>query len=106
MFDKIRVIEGLAETADAKEDKRNANRYGQYKIGEKALYYPDGTYIPKNVIEKVEITEETVPTKGCCGMVLTSPAVSFYVGEKKYRILADSEKQAHKMKAALDWSRV
>lgn len=97
MFEKFIPIKGCTEISDAKEDRKSAKRIGQYKISEKAVYYADGTYIPIADISGVAVETMTVPTKGCCGMVLSAPALTFQAGGFKRRIMADSEKQTQKI---------
>ena len=101
MFEKYIPAAGCRELPEAKEDKKSAKRIGQYRISEKALYYADGTYIPLADITEVRTETMTVSTKGCCGMVLQSPALVFLAGGAKRRIMTDSEKQSQKLYAAL-----
>lgn len=97
MFEKYIPVEGCIEIADAKEDRKRAKRIGQYRISEKALYYADGTYIPLAEIGGVAVETMRVPTKGCCGVVLEAPALTFQAGGAKRRIMVDSEKQMRKI---------
>ena len=97
MFEKYIPVTGCREIPDAKQDKKEAKRVGQYRISEKALYYADGTYIPLADIDGVAVETMTVPTKGCCGVVLEAPALTFQAGGVKRRIMADSEKQLRKI---------
>lgn len=97
MFEKYIPVTGCGEIPDAKQDKKSAKRVGQYKISGKALYYADGTYIPLADISGIAAEKMTVPTKGCCGVVLEAPALTFQAGGAKRRIMADSEKQLEKI---------
>lgn len=97
MFEKYMPVEGCREITDVKEDRKAAKRIGQYRVSDKAIYYADGAYIPFADISKVEIEEMTVPTKGCCGVVLKAPALTFMAGGAKRRIMMDSEKQTKKI---------
>ena len=101
MFEKYIPVSGCRELAEAKEDRKTAKRIGQYRISKKALYYADGTYIPFADIGEVAVEKMTVPTKGCCGVVLEAPALTFMAGGAKRRIMADSEKQTGKLYEAL-----
>lgn len=97
MFEKYIPVTGCQEIPDAKEDRKGAKRIGQYRISEKALYYADGTYIPLAEISRMAVETMAVPTKGCCGMVLKAPALTFQAGGAKRRIMTDSEKQLQKL---------
>ena len=97
MFEKYIPVTGCREIPDARENRKSAKRIGQYRISEKALYYADGTYIPLADISEVAVETMTVPTKGCCGVVLEAPALTFQAGGAKRRIMADSQKQLQKI---------
>lgn len=97
MFEKYIPVTGCTELSGAKEDRKAAKRIGQYRVSEKALYYADGTYIPLADISDVKVETMTVTTKGCCGVVLNAPALTFMAGGAKRRIMTDSEKQTQKI---------
>lgn len=97
MFEKYIPVAGCTELPAAKEDRKAAKRIGQYRISEKALYYADGTYIPLADISDARVETMTVTTKGCCGVVLNAPALTFMAGGAKRRIMTDSEKQTQKI---------
>lgn len=104
MFEKYIPVTGCGEISDAKQDKKSAKRVGQYKISGKALYYADGTYIPLADISGIAVEKMTVPTKGCCGVVLEAPALTFQAGGARRRIMADSEKQLRKIQELIEGS--
>lgn len=104
MFEKYIPVSGCTELLDAKEDRKAAKRIGQYRISGKALYYADGTYIPFADISDLKIETMTVPTKGCCGVVLEAPAITFQAGGAKRRIMTDSEKQTRRIFEAITCS--
>lgn len=101
MFEKYIPVSGCTELPDAKEDRKGAKRVGQYRISEKALYYADGTYIPLADMSDIKMETMTVPTKGCCGIVLEAPALTFWAGGAKRRVMADSQKQMQRLYAAI-----
>lgn len=93
MFEKYIPVTGCRELPNAKEDRKTAKRIGQYRVSSEALYYADSTYIPLADMSELHTEEMSVPTKGCCGIVLQAPAIVFFAGGAKRRIMADSEKQ-------------
>lgn len=97
MFEKYVPVPGCTEIPGAKEDRRTAKRIGQYRVSEKALYYADGTYIPFADMSDIKVETMSVPTKGCCGIVLEAPALIFQAGGAKRRVMTDSEKQTRKI---------
>lgn len=97
MFEKYTPAAGCGEIDGAKEDRKAAKRIGQYRISGKALYYADGTYIPLADISDVKVETMTVTTKGCCGVVLSAPALTFTAGGAKRRLMTDSEKQTGRL---------
>ncbi len=97
MFEKYIPVPGCRELSGAKEDRKTAMRIGQYRVSEKALYYADGTYIPIADMSDIKVETMSVPTKGCCGIVLEAPALTFQAGGAKRRVMTDSEKQTRKM---------
>lgn len=101
MLTKLSPAEGTSPIENVTQDYRAAQRYGQYKISSKALYSPNGTYVDLKQISKIAHSHESIPTNGGCGITVPTPCVTFYIGDKKYRLLAASEKQAQKMQAAL-----
>lgn len=101
MFEKYIPVTGCTELPGAREDRKEAKRIGQYRISEKALYYADGTYIPFADMRDITVEKMTVPTKGCCGIVLEAPALVFQAGGAKRRLMADSERQTRKIYEAV-----
>lgn len=101
MFEKYIPVAGCTEISGAKEDRKAAKRIGQYRISEMALYYADGTYIPFADMSDIKVEKMTVPTKGCCGIVLETPALTFQAGGAKRRVMTDSEKQTQKIYEAV-----
>lgn len=97
MFQNLKEKEGCSKVEDAKKDRQRAVRYGQYKVGESAVYYPDNTYIPLCDIKNAKKNTADIATKGCCGVTVTVPTVEFFVGEKKYRLELDRENQAERL---------
>lgn len=101
MFEKYIPVTGCREIPEAKEDRKGGKRIGQYRISGRAIYYADGTYIPLEDISDVKVETMTVTTKGCCGVVLNAPALTFMAGGAKRRIMTDSERQTGKIYEAL-----
>ena len=101
MFERFEPQPGCAPVSDAAADWKQATRTGQYRLGDRAVFWPDGRYVPRTEITQAAVTTKTIATRGCCGMTLPNPAVSFFAGGKKYLLLADSKKQAEQLAAAL-----
>lgn len=101
MFEKYIPVSGCTEISGAKEDRKAAKRIGQYRVSEMALYYADGTYIPFADMSDIKVEKMTVPTKGCCGIVLEAPALTFQAGGAKRRVMADSVKQTQRIYEAI-----
>lgn len=61
------------EVEQVNEDYRTSIRAGQYRAGEKALYYPGfpaAFYVPYEILTEVLVRNSAIPTTGCCGKEL------------------------------------
>lgn len=70
---------------DVSADYRAAKRIGQYRVGEKAIYFPGfpGTrYLPYAAASRALTRNASMPLTGCCGKALAMV---------RYRIYYDGE---------------
>lgn len=61
---------------DPAADKKAATRIGQYRVSNRAIYFPAfpfDKYLPFDAIRRVWTTKYSIPLVGCCGKSL--PAV-------------------------------
>lgn len=67
--------------ADPAADKKTAKRVGQYRVSDRAIYFPAfpfDKYLPFDAIRRVWTTKYSIPLVGCCGKSL--PAVMLRIG--------------------------
>ena len=72
------------EIADVKEDFRNARRIEQYRLGEKALYLPEGlrwNYLPLTEIHKVEESFRVISAGHCVPVREKRPEIDILTEE-------------------------
>ena len=62
---------GGSPVADPKEDCRAAARFGTFRIGQEAVYFPafpaGGKYLAYGDIRKILLKPSSLHPKGCCG---------------------------------------
>jgi hypothetical protein len=82
---------------DPKADYKLARRAGQYKVSAKAIYQPDGTYLPFAAITDLRRDKSSVHVTGCCaGGVFVERIVATTAGGK-FPFLFDSVKSAQRV---------
>lgn len=69
-----RVIE------DLKNDRKSAVKVEQYRISQNAVYLPGNEYIPLETVEKVQLRNGMMTTKGCCGLSIPVFNVILFYG--------------------------
>ena len=97
---KLQSLSQAVLLPDGQEDRRSGVRLGQYRLSAKALYWPNGDYLPLSAVTEAEATVGSIQTKGCCGLALPTPQVSAWCDGKKKNILFDSQKQVDAFLAA------
>lgn len=83
-----RVIE------DVKNDRKSAVKVEQYRISDNAVYLPGNEYIPLETVEKIQLRNGTMTTKGCCGLSIPVFNVILFFGAIRPKGLM-CEKQAN-----------
>ena len=69
------------ELEDAKADYQCAKRVGQYKVSQKAIYFPafPGTrYVPFAAVNRAVVRKSALPTTCCCGKEI--PVIKVFLG--------------------------
>lgn len=80
-----------------KADYRTAEKFGFFRISDTAFYQPNGSYLPRHLIENAVIGWGSAHVTGCCAGGIPVPRLVITAGEKKFQFLCDSEKIAAKM---------
>lgn len=83
---------------NAAEDRRNAKKVAQYRVGEKAAYFPafpGDRYVPFAAVTKAFSQNSSLPIKGTCGKAIPMVKVRlFYDGEFYQEFLVERHDQA------------
>ena len=84
---------------DAAGDHSASSRLAQYRLGQKAVYFPafPGTrYLPFSAVSKVMARNTSMPLTGCCGKALPMICVRlFYDGEFYQDFMFETQKEAN-----------
>ena len=66
-----KAMYGAAPAADLKADYRAAAKFGTFRIGKEALYFPafptGASYIPLSALDSAWVRKSLMSPKGCCG---------------------------------------
>ncbi|MBQ0000724.1 MAG: hypothetical protein KBT01_04195, partial [Clostridiales bacterium] len=84
---KWRSLEEGTGIADPQQDYRTAKRIGQFKLSENAIYKPDGTYLPLNIIKEITHDRTAVHVSGCCAGGVMVERLIFHTAAGKYPFL-------------------
>ena len=83
---------------EAESDYRSAHRVAQYRVGEKAAYFPafpGSKYLPYAAVERGISKRSALSVTGCCGKQLPVVRVRlFYEGEFYQEFMFEKQKQA------------
>lgn len=97
MFE-LKSISEQVKLENAAEDYRDAVKVAQYRVSDKAVYFPafpSNRYIPFDAATRAISKNSSLPLKGCCGKAI--PVVKlriFYDGEFYQEFVLEELKQA------------
>ncbi len=91
---------------DPKEDCRGAVRFGTFRIGRQAVYFPTfpagGQYLAYQDITKMLLKPSSLHPKGCCGGGVPIFVLRLEYGQGRGKnLILDNEKQAARAAAEL-----
>ena len=92
---------GKAPAADLKADYQAAVRFGIFRIGKEALYFPSfptgAKYIPLTALDGVRVQKSSMSPKGCCGGQIPVFVLHVRYGNEFYQNLTfESEQDANR----------
>lgn len=79
------------------EDYKSAKRCGQYKLSDKALYKPDGGYIPFSAIKEFIHDQNSVHVAGCCAGGVPVERIIFVADNIRIPLIFDTRKQVEEI---------
>ncbi|MBO5564238.1 MAG: hypothetical protein J5935_01340 [Lachnospiraceae bacterium] len=83
---------------DPKADIKAGERIEQYKLGEKAVYFPRENYLPYEAIKAIWIQPHQLNVIGCCGKGLPVSMVRLDTGTKDVaNLMVEKKTNARKM---------
>ena len=98
MFNKKwTALETGSELEEVNSDYKNAKRIGQFKISSKAIYKPDGTYLPFSIVTDITHDQTSVHVSGCCAGGVMVERLIFDTENGRYPFIFDTKKEAEKV---------
>lgn len=94
---KLQSLVPKQEISDAKEDYKSAKRVGQYKVSTKAIYQPDGGYVPFAAVKDYVLDKSSVHVTGCCAGGVPVERIILITDEGKFPFIFDSQKAVDKV---------
>lgn len=94
---KLQSLVPKHEISDAKEDYKSAKRVGQYKVSAKAIYQPDGGYVPYKAVKDYVLDKSSVHVTGCCAGGVPVERIVLITDEGKFPFIFDSQKAVDKV---------
>ena len=86
------------EVADPKADFKTAVKVEQYRVSQNAVYLPRNEYIPLESVEKVQLRNGMMTTKGCCGLSIpVFNVILFYDAIRPKGLMCEKEANAEKL---------
>lgn len=82
-------------------DYKLSKRVGQYHVSEKALYKPDGAYLPFAAVKEYVQDRTSVHVSGCCAGGVMVDRLLFVTDQGKFPFLFDHQKEVEKVLAVL-----
>lgn len=80
-----------------KGDYRSARWSGQYKVSARAIYRPDGGYIPFVAVTGCTHDQTGVHVSGCCAGSVPVERIVFLTAEQRIPLIFDTKKQVDKI---------
>jgi len=78
---------------DPKADYKSARFSGQYRLSDRAIYRPDGSYLPFSAVKDTLHDQTTVHVSGCCAGGVPVERIVFITENAKIPLIFDSKKQ-------------
>ena len=86
---------------DYNDDLKNGKRLGQYRLGAKAIYKPDYTYVPLEAVTGSVQDKTAVHVSGCCAGGVPVDRVVLETNDGKFQFIFDKKKDAEILVAAV-----
>ena len=99
-----RKLQSLTEEhglTDPAADYRSAKKVGKYKVSAKAIYRPDGKYLPGAAVSGVVQDKGTVHVTGCCIGCVPVDRLVMTAENQPFVFEFDSEKQVLRVREIL-----
>ena len=103
---KLQSLVPRQEISNAKEDYKSAKRVGQYKVSTKAIYRPDGGYVPFAAVKDYVLDKSSVHVTGCCAGGGPVERIILITDEGKFPFLFDSQKAVGKIVELMNVARI
>ena len=88
---------GNAPTADLKADYQAAVKFGVFRIGKEALYFPafptGAKYVPLTALDGAWVQKSAMSPKGCCGGQIPVFVLHVRYGKEFYQNLTFEKEQ-------------
>ena len=86
------------EISDPREDVKTAERFGAFRVSDRAVYLPGREYLPMAALRRVRLYSSRLNTSGCCGLGIPVWYVLLYHdGETPVKLLAETREQAERV---------
>lgn len=93
----FKAMYGDALAADLKADYQAAEKFGIFRIGREALYFPSfptgAKYIPLTALDGVWAQKSSMSPKGCCGGQIPVYVLRLQYGHEFYQNLTFEKEQ-------------
>ena len=87
---------------DPKAEYKTAEKIEQYRISENAVFLPRNEYIPLDAVEKLQLRNTMLTTKGCCGLSIPVwNVVLFYGAVRPKGLMCEKEANARHLIEAI-----
>ena len=93
----FKAMYGNAPTADLKADYQAAVKFGVFRIGKEALYFPafptGAKYVPLTALDGAWVQKSAMSPKGCCGGQIPVFVLHVRYGKEFYQNLTFEKEQ-------------